>query len=189
MLLYLVRHAPAVTQGRLTGRRDVPADCSDEAALAEFRRHLPDRATVWASPAQRCRMTVNALQLAAPEFYADLWEQDFGAWEGLPYQQLPDLGSLSHAALANHRPPGGESFELMASRVRARLYQARGDTVIIAHGGTVRAALTMVVGPAALAFEIDPLSLTILRGSGPDWSAMTVNWTVRPALCSQAPNS
>ena len=177
MLLYLVRHAPAIDRSRLTGRRDVPADCSDTAAFAAFRARLPTGAAVWSSPAHRCRMTVAALGLGMADTHSDLWEQDFGAWEGLPYQQLPDLGPLSMHALARHRPPGGESFEMMASRVRARLHQIRGDTIVVAHAGTVRAALTMVVGSASLSFVVDTLSLTVLRREAGEWSVVTVNWT------------
>lgn len=175
--LYLIRHAPPLNHGRLTGRRDVPADCSDTAALAAIRARLPDEATVWCSPAIRCRMTAEAMALPTPELQQDLWEQNFGVWEGLPYEQLPDLGHLSTAALARHRPHGGESFELMASRVRSRLRQARGETIVVAHAGTVRAALSLVTGPNALSFSIAPLSLTIMQGDGTDWSIETVNWT------------
>ena len=175
--LYLIRHAPSVSQGRLAGRRDVPADCSDQAALAAIRARLPKEATIWCSPAIRCRMTAEALALPPPDLQQDLWEQSFGVWEGLPYDRLPNLGHLPPAALARHRPHGGESFKLMASRVRRRLRQARGETVVVAHAGTVRAALSLVTGPLALSFAIAPLSLTIMQGGGTDWSIATVNWT------------
>ena len=106
-----------------------------------------------------------------------MWEQDYGAWENQPFDQLPDLGQLAPPELARHRPEGGESFADMVSRVLPRLAEARQDTVIVAHAGTVRAALSMVVGPAALSFTISPLSLTILRRAGSDWSVEAVNLT------------
>lgn len=186
--LYLIRHAPSQSQGRLAGRRDVPADCSDGAALAAIRARLPEQANIWASPAIRCRMTAEALGLPPPELQPDLWEQNFGNWEGLPYEQLPDLGQLSPAALARHRPPGGESFEMMASRARRRLRQAREDTIVVAHAGTVRAALSIIMGPAALSFAVAPLSLTIMQGMGAVWSVSTVNWTA-PAGASDMQDS
>lgn len=182
MLLYLVRHAPAIDRSRLAGRRDVPADCSDTAAFEAFRAGLPTGTALWSSPAHRCRMTVSALGLGMPDMHNDLWEQDFGAWEGLPFQQLPDLGPMSMNTLARHRPPGGESFDMMTSRVRARLHQIRGDTIVVAHAGTVRAALTMVVGSAALSFAVDTLSLTVMRREAGEWSVVTVNWTPRLAV-------
>ena len=41
----------------------------------------------------------------------------------------------------------------------------------------MRAALSMVVGPAALSFAVAPLSLTALQrvGAGADWAVQTVN--------------
>lgn len=175
--LFLIRHAPPLNEGRLAGRRDVAADCSDSAAFAALHARLPEAATHWCSPALRCRMTAEALGLATPEHHLDLWEQDYGAWEGLPFDQLPDLGRLSPGELARHRPEGGESFGDMAARVLPRLATARGDTVVVAHAGTVRAALSLVVGPAALSFAIAPLSLTVMRKAGTDWSVDGVNLT------------
>lgn len=96
-----------------------------------------------------------------------LWEQDFGAWEGLPSADLPDLGPLSRRELARHRPPGGESFADVCARVEPamRALAGQGGRVgILAHAGTVRAALALALGDigAALAFEIAPLSVTHL---------------------------
>ncbi|WP_299909535.1 histidine phosphatase family protein [uncultured Paracoccus sp.] len=174
--LYLIRHAPPLNGGRLAGRRDVAADCSDAPAFAALRARITHVPSIWASPALRCRQTAEALGLAA-DLHPELWEQDYGAWENLPFADLPDLGPLSPDELARHRPEGGESFAEMAARVLPRLAEAEGDTVIVAHAGTVRAALSMVVGPAALSFAVSPLSLTILRRSGADWSVEAVNLT------------
>lgn len=179
--LMLVRHAPAIHGGRLAGRRDVPADLSDRAALgwlwSRIRATLPDRVLV--SPARRCLWTACALFITEnTETDPRLWEQDFGQWEGLPLAALPDLGPLSGAALAAHRPPGGESFAEMAARARPVFDSATGTTLIIAHAGIVRAALALAIGPgAALRFAVAPLSLTVLTRTGPDWSVQSVNET------------
>ena len=106
-----------------------------------------------------------------------LWEQDYGAWEGLDYARLPDLGPLTPAELSRHRPDGGESFQDMAARVLPKLKALDEDTLIVGHAGTVRAGLSLVVGHAALSFHVAPLSLTILRRSGGDWSVEAVNIT------------
>ncbi|MDO5631569.1 MAG: histidine phosphatase family protein [Paracoccus sp. (in: a-proteobacteria)] len=172
--LLLIRHAPAITGGRLAGRRDVPADCSNGAALARVRAALPAAATVWISPALRCQQTAVALGLTG-ETRPALWEQDFGAWEGEPYTDLPDPGDLDTGQLAALRPPGGESFADMAARVHPVLQLARDEVVIIAHAGTVRAALSLVVGDAALSFAIEPLSLTEITHAGRHWAVSYVN--------------
>ncbi len=135
----------------------------------------PDQ--IWTSPALRCRQTVAALGLKNAHPRPELWEQSFGAWEGLPPDQIPDLGPLSTEDLARHRPEGGESFWDMAARVQPALQEAEGTVLIIAHAGTTRAALAMVVGASALSFAVAPLSLTILDGAPGCWSISTVNWT------------
>lgn len=174
--LYLIRHATPLHEGRLAGRRDIAADCSDAAAFAAIRARIAHVPQVWTSPALRCRQTADALGLSGDPHEA-LWEQDYGAWEDQPFDQLPDLGRLAPDELARHRPEGGESFADMVARVLPRLAEAQQDTVIVAHAGTVRAALSLVVGPAALSFAISPLSLTILRRAGADWSVEAVNLT------------
>lgn len=177
--LLLVRHAPALHGGTLAGRNDVPADTAETPALAAIRARLaaPIPPLTLVSPARRCLWTACAIA-QSPEFRTEprLIEQDFGAWEGLPLDRIPDLGPLQAEALARHRPPGGESFADMAARVRPVLEAATGTTAIIAHAGTVRAALALVTGPAAaLGFAVAPLSLTVLTRSGGQWAVECVN--------------
>jgi len=177
MRLAILRHAPSLSDGLLAGRRDVPADCSDRTALARLSTRLDPNAQVIASPALRCRQTADALGLEPARLEPLLWEQDMGAWEGLPPERLPDLGPLPPAALARHRPEGGESFDDMAARVFPVLRGLDRDSLIVAHAGTVRAALALVVGPAALSFAVAPLSLTVLRRAGNAWAVEAVNIT------------
>ena len=179
--LLLIRHAPAVHGGRLAGRRDVAADLPGEAALAALRAAC-GAVSVAASPALRCRQTAQALWPAAAVAADDrLWEQDFGAWEGVPFADLPDLGALEPEALAAERPPGGESFADLCARAAPALAEigAQGGRVaVVAHAGTVRAALALALGsvPAALAFQVAPLSLTHLVAlRGGQWSIAGVN--------------
>ena len=182
--LSLIRHAPALTEGRLAGRRDVAADCPDLAAIAALRAGLGAFDHLVVSPALRCVQTAQALWPAFAPNLVDpaLWEQDFGDWEGLPFADLPDLGPLSTADLATHRPPNGESFADVCARAAPALIRAAdlgGHVVIVAHAGTARAALALAMGsvPAALTFQVAPLSVTTLCRTAPDgaWSVATVN--------------
>lgn len=161
--LLFIRHAPVADPTRLWGRSEVDA-APDPAAIAAMRAMLGVVATVVSSPARRCTQTAQAL---FPELDATqdphLWEQDFGRFDGAPLADLPDLGPLTGEALAAHRWEGGESFADLCARVAPVLapLAARGPVAVIAHAGTIRAALAAVVGPgAALAFEVAPLSLT-----------------------------
>ncbi|MGB3315735.1 MAG: histidine phosphatase family protein [Albidovulum sp.] len=180
--LMLIRHASAIHGGRLCGRTDVPADCSDAVRIAALRDQIGRPGRILVSPALRCRQTAGALwpDLAEPETDAALWEQDFGDWEGRAFADLPDLGPISPEELAAHCPPGGESFADLCARIAPVLTRAHGGRVaIVAHAGVVRAALALALGsiPAALGFEVAPLSLTRLNAVGDGrWSVGTVNW-------------
>ncbi len=175
--LLILRHAAPLTGGRLAGRTDVDADCSDAADFDWIRARIGQIGHVLSSPARRCLQTAEALSMPPHATSQALWEQDYGAWEGLAYGDLPDLGPLPPARLSRHRPAGGESFDDMAARVLTELRLIDRDTLIVGHAGTVRAALSMVVGPAALSFAVAPLSLTVLRRAGDDWAVEFVNVT------------
>jgi alpha-ribazole phosphatase len=182
----LIRHAPTAEPGRLAGRRDVGAVLPGAAALAALRAGVGAIDALVTSPARRCRETAAALWPdTAPEPDPRLWEQDFGAWEGLAHHDLPDLGPMPPSALARHRPPGGESFADLCARITPALpdLAGRGGRIaVVAHAGTVRAALAHALGTieGALAFEVGTLSLTRLRAlPGGLWSVVEVNG--RPA--------
>lgn len=181
--LLLIRHAPAANGGRLAGRRDVPADLPGPAPLAALRTALGEVRLV-ASPALRCRQTAAALfPRQLPALDARLWEQDFGAWEGVPLPDLPDIGAMTRDELAHHRPPRGESFADQCARVFPALHELaaqQGRIAIVAHAGVVRAALALALDdlPAALAFDVAPLSLTrILALPNGHWVVSHVNRT------------
>jgi broad specificity phosphatase PhoE len=85
-------------------------------------------------------------------------EQDLGEWQGLPHDVFAErLLHKPHpfwSIASEERPPGGESFRDVAERVGPvieRLVEehAGGDVVIVAHGGSIRAAI-------AHAMEIPP---------------------------------
>ena len=158
--LLLIRHAPAATEGRLCGRTDVGLERWDAGAA---RARLGPRIAglrLLASPARRCVETARAF--GEPETDPRLWEQDHGDWEGRAWSEIPDLGEMAPAALAAHRAPGGESFDDLRARAVPAL-RAMGGCAAVVHAGTIRAALSMAVGAAALSFEVSHLSLTHLR--------------------------
>jgi alpha-ribazole phosphatase len=177
----MIRHAPSIDGGCLAGRRDVAADLS-AARIAPLRAAIGVVDRVVASPMLRCQQTAGAL-FEAWDDVDDLREQDFGEWEGVPYGELPDIGALSGDKLAAHRPPSGESFHDLCARVSPQILGLGGckgpqRVAVIAHAGTIRAALSIVIGePAALSFQIANLSLTrLILIPGGLYSIAGVNW-------------
>jgi broad specificity phosphatase PhoE/ribonuclease HI len=129
--LVLVRHGETAftQQGRYSGRGDVPL--SDEghaqamAAAGRVAGLSRDVTVVLTSPLSRCVRTAEliAAGVGGPTVTVvpDLIECDFGDWEGLTFGEVRErwpeemnawLGSTSVA------PPGGESFQAVAKRVR-----------------------------------------------------------------------
>ncbi|WP_158043768.1 histidine phosphatase family protein [Skermanella pratensis] len=197
---WLVRHAPVINpEGRIYGRLDVAADCGDARAFEALARLLPSGAVRMVTTLSRTRRTAEAVWRAGTDLVveAGLLEQDFGAWQGFSHDELAARdhdGRIARfwEAPATARPPGGESFEQVVSRVALALERnseshAGRDVVAICHGGSIRAALAVALGispAAALSFQIDPLSVTRidhipLGGEKPAWRIVGVN---RPPL-------
>ena len=179
--LLMIRHAPSVDGGRLAGSRDVAADLNG-ARIAPLLAAIGPVDRVVASPMLRCQQTAGAL-FAGWDDIADLREQNFGEWEGVSYGDLPEIGTLSSEKLAAHRPPSGESFNDLCARACPAIRGLAAQNItqriaIVAHAGTIRAALSLAIGaPAALSFQIANLSLTrlIILQSGL-CSIAGVNW-------------
>lgn len=184
-ILSFIRHAPVAPAGRLFGRTDARADCSDSAGFAALNAKLGAPDARITSPALRCRQTAACLWPDhAPPNDPRLWEQDFGTWEGMAFTDLPDIGALDAGALAAHRPPQGESFADLHARVAPALRalaltHAGQHLALVVHAGVIRAALADALNTVAsgLAFQIAPLSLTrIIASPQGDMSVSCVNW-------------
>ena len=174
-LLYYVRHGETVwnVEGRLQGQHDSDLTTRGRAQalrcgeilrnlLARDRRDATDLDYV-ASPLGRARDTMERLRvtlgLNASDYRTDarLAELSFGRWEGLAY---PALQATERSVLAarerdkwGFRPPGGESYADLLTRVRAWHATVTRDSVVVAHGGTGRAlvALYGIMPPEAAA--------------------------------------
>ena len=176
-----IRHAPVTSHaGRIYGQQDVEADFTNTAAaLKGLAAFLPEKFVLITSDLKRAYTTADAIAEAGatwlqterePEFR----EQHFGDWQGLSSEEfytsrnkLPHSGWL---APAFERPPNGESFSDVIGRVvptiiRHTSQHAGTDIVAVAHGGSIRAALTYALRlnpESALSFSLENLSLTRL---------------------------
>jgi len=176
-----IRHAPVTSHaGRIYGQLDVEADFTNSATtLDEFAALLPEDPVLITSDLKRAVTTAGAIAEAGaswrqterePEFR----EQHFGDWQGLSSEEFVTIrDKLPHSgwlAPAFERPPNGESFADVIGRVvpaiiRHTSQHAGADIVAVAHGGSIRAALSYALGldpESALSFSLENLSLTRL---------------------------
>jgi alpha-ribazole phosphatase len=180
---FWVRHAPVRDDGgRIYGQRDLSCDCSNGHVFVALARVLP-RDAVWVvSNLRRTHETARAIWAADRNKFeginfqeiAALAEQDLGEWQGLKRAEffsnrIPTPGSFWFAP-AEERAPGGESFADLVARVRTAITDLsqghRGrDVIAVAHGGTIRAAITVGLDlkpQAGLAFATDNCAITQL---------------------------
>lgn len=188
-----VRHAPVPgPRDQIKGRLDLPSDTSDTHTFSVQAARLPKDAIVYTSSRIRTQQTLAALVNAGfegqiPKIEPDFDEQDFGQFQGHTWSALagdPKLDAF-WADPANTAPPNGESFADLVRRAgrgieRVGIAHAGRDVVVVAHAGTIRAALcvAMNISPAAaLTFAIQTVSITQIEAIGPAWRVMGVNWT------------
>ncbi|HSV46087.1 MAG TPA: histidine phosphatase family protein [Ramlibacter sp.] len=158
MKLWLARHArPLAADGVCYGASDLPADAqATAAAAAALARQLPAGITCRSSPLQRCRQLADALRQLRPDLMPQpdprLAELDFGCWEGVRWDAIPQPAFDAWTAdFAAHRFGGRESVIELLARVGQALAEARaggGDTLWITHAGVVRATLVLLADAA-----------------------------------------
>ena len=157
--LILVRHGETAltAQGRYSGRGDVPLSEQGEAqAMAAAGRVAGisrEVTAVVSSPLRRCTRTAELIAAdlgnVKVTVLPELIECDFGDWEGLTFAEVRErwpaeldrwLDSTSVA------PPGGESFQTVAKRVRGALATLQsaypsGTVVVVSHVSPIKLIL------------------------------------------------
>ena len=109
-----------------------------------------------ASPLVRARQTMEIARDAMglpPDRYrleARLKELSFGAWEGLTWPEIEARDPKGIRARKRDKwrfaPPGGESYAMLAERVRPWLEGLTEDAFVVSHGGVARALMTLIAG-------------------------------------------
>jgi len=149
-VLHLLRHgAPEIT-GRLIGRTDVAPTLDGVRACREQARDLGIEAVI-GSDLARARVAAEVIggDLALPVTIDPRWrELDFGAWDGLATSVI-DPVALGHfwddpdAA----PPPDGERWSALVTRVAEAIADLPPrTTLVVTHGGAMRAALAALCG-------------------------------------------
>lgn len=149
--LVLVRHGETEwsKSGQHTGRTDIPLTENGIEQAKRAGRYLADRsfALALSSPLQRARDTARLVGVD-PELDEDLYEWDYGAYEGLT---TPQIKVQRHGPwdLWTDGVPAGDTPGENAAEVRVRVERvlnrvrpvlAEGDdAIVVAHGHVLRA--------------------------------------------------
>lgn len=167
--LYFIRHGETDWNraGRLQGGTEVPLNARGRAQAKAVAAHLtalveaaggPEIAALpfHASPMQRTRQTIDILREALdlePGGYAvdpRLREISFGNWEGRYWSEIrirDPIGMRDRDADRWHyAPPGGESYAMVAERLRPFVESVTGDACVVSHGGVARVMMVLLGG-------------------------------------------
>lgn len=126
---------------------DVSHEFSDEAdwLKRQLGNFTPD--IVVTSPLQRCvKLSVQAFD-APIEVQDKLKEVNYGDWEGKTWDEIDIEGdNLWMYNNVQNRPPNGESFAELQSRVKAafnEIAQKKEESIaVVCHGGVIRSILS-----------------------------------------------
>jgi probable phosphoglycerate mutase len=159
--IYLLRHGDSRQDDvkRYIGQTDLPLNATGQAQARFWQRELAATQfqRILCSDLSRSIETARIIAEGHPqqlEIVSDLREINLGLWDGLPVDQIrcnnPDEYRKRGATLADHRPPGGESFNDLADRVLPLfdriIADSTGTLLIVAHAGVNRIILCHILG-------------------------------------------
>ena len=199
--LILARHGQTEwsAAGKHTGRTDIPLTARGEAGAAALAPVLAARAAaghpvaaVITSPAARAVRTAQLAGLgAAMKPDPDLWEWDYGGYEGLTtvqiQQQRPGWYLWRDGVIPGDAGHPGESVEQVGARTdrvlaRAAGLLAGGDVILVAHGHVLRVLTAQYLQlPAAdgRLFRLDTGTLSTL--STEHGCPVIAEWNIPPS--------
>lgn len=167
--LIFVRHGETAynAESRLQGQLDIPLNARGREQARAFGGTLRtlvgseiDRLDAaqafFASPLERARETMeiarDAMGLAPGRYHRDavLKELSFGLWEGLTWSEIEvkDPKGLRERRADRWRfaPAGGESYAMLAERLRPWLDGLKEHAFVISHGGVARVLMALIAG-------------------------------------------
>lgn len=148
--LHLLRHGALEQPGLMMGRTDGAPTAAGIAACVAQASDLRIEQII-ASDLQRARKAGAAIgdALSLPLTIDPRWrELDFGEWDGKASAEIhPDTLGAFWDDPDKNPPPGGERWSSLVGRVSAGLADlAPQTTLIVTHGGAMRAVLHILCG-------------------------------------------
>ncbi len=170
--IHLLRHGQVegFEERRYNGQGDIglTAYGKQQSLVVAERLQALTLAAIYSSDLQRCRYLADQIavhQQGSPTCLTGLRELHIGDWEGLTWQQLeqdyPDLWQARLRDIVHVAPPGGESLQDLAQRIRpvlAGIVAAHPgeELAIAAHGGVNRVILLDAIkAPLSSLFSIE----------------------------------
>ena len=175
--LIFVRHGETTynAEGRLQGQLDTPLNARGRgqaravggtlrSLLGSEIDRLDEAQAFFASPLKRARETMDiardAMGLKPGRYHLDpvLKELSFGVWEGLTWPEIEVKDAKGLRARREDRwafvPEGGESYAMLAERLRPWLDTLREHAFVISHGGVAQVLMALIAGiPPAKAVD------------------------------------
>ncbi len=179
--------------GQHTGRTDVPLTPHGEAAAAALapllaRRHI---VAVFTSPARRAVTTAALAGLARAKPDPDLWEWDYGGYEGLTTRQIqearPGWYLWRDGVIPGDAEHPGETVEQVGERADRVLAQVTplltdGDVVLVAHGHVLRVLTARYLRLEPTAGKLFRLDTGTLSTLGTEHAQPVITaWNVPPS--------
>jgi alpha-ribazole phosphatase len=183
MRLLLARHGVTAwnVEGRFQGQHDVALSAAGKRQAALLAERLASEQIDEVLASDLLRATETARAVAAPRglsmrFDARLREMNFGAWEGLTYEEsrrgFTGTATAWEADAMRTAPPGGETLAELASRVGNIFADLKGKAgldstiLVVAHGGSIQVLLCLAIGlppRSRWQLRVDPASLSTLH--------------------------
>ena len=192
--LILLRHGQTEwsATGQHTGRTDIPLTARGVADAIELGPMLAGRPIVaaFSSPAARAVQTAELAGIAGSKQDPDLWEWDYGGYEGMTSAQIqrerPGWDLWRDGIIPGDAAHPGETVEEVGARTdrviaRTLAYLVDGDVVLVAHGHVLRVLTARWLGlPASYGrlFRLDTGTMSTLSFEHED--PVIATWNARP---------
>jgi broad specificity phosphatase PhoE len=192
--LILLRHGQTEwsATGQHTGRTDIPLTARGIADAIELGPMLAGREIVaaFSSPAARAMQTAELAGIAGRKQDPDLWEWDYGGYEGMTSEQIqrerPGWDLWRDGIIPGDSAHPGETVDEVGTRTdrviaRTLPYLVDGDVVLVAHGHVLRVLTARWLGlPADCGrlFRLDTGTMSTLGFEHEN--PVIATWNVRP---------